>query len=214
MKKILIKGFSQAIEILNNLTTIKIESLDCYRRLYFDLDENLVFSEDNIVKDLNKHSLILYNPLQLSINDKKMLTQLYRLIENKINHDDRLLQLIGNIETDVQNLVNELFFKLDYFVEANDSIDITKLLQSIDLKFNIQDENNFLNVFIDYIKIYCNMNKIHFVITFGLMSLLSLDEIENLKVALMNMDIELIDLSIGSNQIISTYIIDESWSII
>ncbi len=65
MKKIFIETLNQLIEFDSSIKSLKFNNQLNYRELSFNLFDNFTFSIDNNTIDLNKNSLIIYNPFEI-----------------------------------------------------------------------------------------------------------------------------------------------------
>lgn len=214
MKKIFIETLNQLIEFDSSIKSLKFNNQLNYRELSFNLFDNFTFSIDNNTIDLNKNSLIIYNPFEIDLNEKKLLTSMYKELEKEINDDDRIY--IQKIESECFNLLENLLINYDYNFEYSESIDINKLFQALDIHFPTIEYSNYLELIVNYFKLYSKYCKTKIVISFGLLDLLSNDEISLLEKELEYIELILLDISyIGNlNKNENVFIIEEDWCII
>lgn len=214
MKRILINLINEVIEFNNSIKCIKFNNQLNYRELCFNLLDNLTFSIDNNIYDLNKISLIIYNPFEIDLNEKKLLNSMYKELEKEINENNIIS--LQKIEGECINLLEELSINYDYQYEYSDSIDISKLLSAFNVQFPDIVYSNYLELVVSYFKLYNKYCKTKVIISFGLLDLLSNEEIVLLEKELSYLDLILLDISyIGNmNKIEETFVIDEDWCII
>ena len=214
MKRILINPINEVIDFNNSIKSIKFNNQLNYRELCFNLIENITFSIDNNIVDLNKNSLIIYNPFEINLNEKKLLTSMYRELEKETN-ENHLLEL-QSIEREIIKLLEDVSIEYDFQLEYSDSIDVNKLFSSFNVQFPNIVYSNYLELIVNYFKLYNKYCKTKVIISFGLLSLLSQEEIILLEKELEYIDLILLDISyIGNlNKIEETFVIDEEWCII
>ena len=139
---------------------------------------------------------------------------MYKDLEKEINDDDRIY--IQKIESECFNLLENLLINYDYNFEYSESIDINKLFQALDIHFPSIEYSNYLELVVNYFKLYSKYCKTKIVSSFGLLDLLSNDEISLLEKELEYIELILLDISyIGNlNKNENAFIIEEDWCII
>ena len=213
MRKVFIKSLQKLIDIDLSIVRILIEEPLCFREISCNLLENIVYSENDEVIEISKKSMIIYNPYQININDSKILKHLYKKIEKNIleNHSDNL----ANLENVFFNLLDDIIEKDEYHIDYHPTIDISKLLLSVNVNVIEPTYENYIERLIQYLILNKEINSsINIILSFGLLNILTEEETEVLDTFLRDMEITLIDFSFKQKNITSTLIVDEDWCII
>ena len=129
MKKIFIKPLNRLCDFDDKLLVIKFEDPIIYREFTFDIINNLNYSENNSIIDLEKYGNVIYNPYDLNLTEKKLVNALYSILQNNIK--DNEIKIITEIEKKSIELLNVLFQKVSVPFEYNEGIDASKLFLSI-----------------------------------------------------------------------------------
>jgi CRISPR type II-A-associated protein Csn2 len=202
----------KAIDLNSSLTLIQLENSWYYRNIVFNLDQFIILSIDNKEVNIDKECLIIYNPYQINLKEKKLVNALYKKIETSLNEEKRMMLM--DIESKSIELLESISDDLNVGIDYNDNIDISKLLSSFDLSFKEPDTTNYLEVLISYFKINIELFKTKFIITYGLSFLLSNEETATLEHELSILGINLIDFCFIKNNLNQSLIIDDDWCII
>lgn len=208
MKKIFIKPLNRLCDFDDKLLVIKFEDPIIYREFTFDIINNLNYSENNSIIDLEKYGNVIYNPYDLNLTEKKLVNALYSILQNNIK--DNEIKIINEIEKNLIELLNVLFQKVSVPFEYNESIDVSKLFLSIGVRYPIVSKASYFENLLLYIKIYVEVLYIKCFITLNLTNLLSSEEQNKLKLYLKELDIVLIDCFVESKNN-SNLIIDSDW---
>lgn len=208
MKKIFIKPLNRLCDFDDKLLVIKFEDPIIYREFTFDIINNLNYSENNSIIDLEKYGNVIYNPYDLNLTEKKLVNALYSILQNNIK--DNEIKIINEIEKNLIELLNVLFQKVSVPFEYNEGIDVSKLFLSIGVRYPIVSKASYFENLLLYIKIYVEVLYIKCFITLNLTNLLSSEEQNKLKLYLKELDIVLIDCFVESKNN-SNLIIDSDW---
>ena len=181
MKKIFIKPLNRLCDFDDKLLVIKFEDPIIYREFTFDIINNLNYSKNNSIIDLEKYGNVIYNPYDLNLTEKKLI-----------------------------ELLNVLFQKVSVPFEYNEGIDVSKLFLSIGVRYPIVSKASYFENLLLYIKIYVEVLHIKCFITLNLTNLLSSEEQNKLKLYLKELDIVLIDCFVESKNN-NDLIIDSDW---
>ena len=214
MKKIFIESLNQVVCFDSTIKSLKFKSKSNYRQISFNLFNELIYSENDVILDLNKCSLIIYNPFQISLNEKKLITGMYKELEKNIKDDEK--KIIQKIEEYSFNLFDDLSLNVDYQFEYNEEIDVGKLFQTFNIRFPEIDYSNYLELLTNYMKLNSIFNKSKVIISFGLISLLNDEEALLLEKELAYNDLILLDIfyiddNVNENK---DLFIDDDWCII
>lgn len=96
MKKIFIKPLNRLCDFDDKLLVIKFEDPIIYREFTFDIINNLNYSKNNSIIDLEKYGNVIYNPYDLNLTEKKLVNALYSILQNNIK--DNEIKIINEIE--------------------------------------------------------------------------------------------------------------------
>lgn len=212
MKQFFIKSINSLVKMDDYIEEISIEDSVNYRNIYFKLLDEIIYSENNNVIDIEKKGLIIRNPLDLNLNEKKLINALYKELNHSLNDENKLI--FNEIESKLMGLVDYLSSDLDYSIDYNNEIDINKLFSSIDVRFNEIEFDNYLEMLVQFIKIYNSVLSIKCVVSFGLFSILSKNEIELLKKEIKSMDLTLLNFECKSKTDVKSLIVDSDYCII
>ncbi|UKI48938.1 MAG: hypothetical protein L6U99_08905 [Clostridium sp.] len=56
--------------------------------------DEIIYSENNNVIDIEKKGLIIRNPLDLNLNEKKLINALYKELNHSLNDENKLIFLM------------------------------------------------------------------------------------------------------------------------
>lgn len=210
--KIFINKLNQLVTFNDNICLIKVNDPLIYRNMFFDIEENIVYSENNIDFDFSSKGIIIKNPLLLEVNDKKIINALYKKLDNLI--DEKLRENLLSIEMNLMDFLDNLIMKVDVPVEFNNELSTLKLFGLYQMSFKEYDGDNYLEYLLSYLKIMIEFLKIKVIVSFNLLNVLNSNEIEQFKKELKLLEINLLDISLtNSNKIISEYVVDEEWCV-
>lgn len=172
-----------------------------------DMNEDAIFLYDGDLLDLNKYIIYLENILQLDINSKKQITSLYNQIEkNEIN--DNYRQQLSDINTLIIKLINEITLNSNIKLNYDDALDFKTLFSSINLKY-YQDSQNFIDDFINFIKILKEISKVSVIITINLYDFLTSEDIQKLIEELKYLHLSIINIGNNKSGTTKNIIIDQ-----
>ena len=81
MIKLFIDSIGKAFEVENGIYQIIIKDPVIYRKIALDIDSEIILSVDDKTFDLMKESIIIYDPINIDINDTKIIKSLYNYIK-------------------------------------------------------------------------------------------------------------------------------------
>lgn len=215
MKKVHIESLNKTILFDTSIKCLKFNNQLNYKEISLNLVNEIIFSINDSTIDLEKYGLIIYNPFQISLNDKKIITAMYKELEKNC-HNENNIALIQQVEGKSFELFNNLLLDFDYQFEYNEEIDLIKLFSSFNLKFPEVEYSNYVELLTNYIKLNSIFNKSKIVVSFGTLSLLSKEELILFEKELAYNDIVMLDISFVGDRIIENkdLVIDEDWCII
>lgn len=212
MKKMFIKPINSLIEFDKPIIQIIFENNVDFRNFIENIEDNVIYSENDESLELNKKAIIINNIYDIDINDKKNITFLYKNIVNQLNEKQK--ESFDKINNELLNVIKDINNTNDYGIDFEDSFDINKILNLYQVKFCL-DEQNYLEKLAKYIEITSRVSKINTFISFSLIRILSEEEVDLLVKELSLNKINLIDFDFqNSKKEIKYYEIDEDWCII
>ena len=151
--------------------------------------------------------------MNIDINNKKILTALYKKIIQYI--DLNLKEHISLIENEIFKLLDELIYQTNYELYYDGEIDINKILGMYQLSLKQNKDNNYLEFLVNYIKLNIELNDSSLIISFGLIKILTKNELELLKKELKLLNISLVDIIIETTNLsrISYLNVDSEWNV-
>lgn len=209
MKKIYIEPINYVLKLENPIDKIYIDNQVIYRTISLKLSDNFILSINNNNADLEKNTLIIYNPFELNINDPKLIKALYKKLELKILSP--LNETFNSIETKLFEFINELTFD-EMPLDFEKEIDVKKLFSCLGILY--YESEDYLERLVNYIKVYNDVFKNSFIISFGLTNLLKEDEEQLLTRELKLLNINLVDIIFCQKNKQNTLYIDDDWCII
>lgn len=207
MKKVFICPINKLINLDKRIISIGIESSLLYREISTKINDSIIYSNNNKPESLDKKALIIYNPFEININDNKTIKYLYKEIENEMMSHS--INELRSVEQKLLDLLDNISINLDFEIEYNLELDIQKLLSSIGVRFN--NPTSYLEKLVLYITLYKKIFKIDLIISFGLCNLLDKLEINNLKIELDYLEINLMDIIYVQKNINNDIIVDDDW---
>lgn len=211
IKKLFVREINELVVLDKPLVSIRFTDPVAYRNFIFNLDDNLILSINDSQVNFQTKSLIINNPLNIEINDKKTLTSLYKKLTYRIS--DNIRKQIVKVENDIFDLIEMISMESDCMLEYSDSFDIVKILQMYQIAIKEVKKENFLEFILTYIKINFELNNYCIVLSFGLTQLLTEEEIIILKNELAINQICIVDFYFNNNNPQIDYLtIDNEWN--
>ena len=211
MKKLFVREINELVVLDKPLVSIRFTDPVAYRNFIFNLDDNLILSINDSQVNFQTKSLIINNPLNIEINDKKTLTSLYKKLTYRIS--DNIRKQIVKVENDIFDLIDMISMESDCMLEYSDSFDIVKILQMYQVAIKEVKKENFLEFILTYVKINFELNNYCIVLSFGLTQLLTGEEIIILKNELAINQICIVDFYFNNNNPQIDYLtIDNEWN--
>lgn len=210
-KKMFIKPINELIRIEDSIIAIRFDDPITYRKFALNIDENIIFSIDDTPVNYQTKALVITNPLELELNDKKTLTILYKKLAYRVN--ENIQKKIIHIEQEIFDLIETISYESSYDLEYVDSFDLVKVLQMYQVTLQEVKKSNYLEFILTYIKTNCELNHYSIVISFGLTLLLTEEELKILKNELAIYQISIVDFYLNNNNPTIDYLtIDNDWN--
>lgn len=194
MKKILIKSANKVFNVNETITKICFSNVEVFRNLCFNMNDEIIFSEDNIILDNEKSIIKIYDSFKLELNNRKNLNNLYKELYATLNEEQ--IKEYNKIEINLQEYIENVVQNVDYPINYKYSFAFNDLLSMFDVKFKTMEYENYLEYILSFIKICYELNKSKLIISINLMSYFSEDEEKLLKKELKILQIPLIDFSL------------------
>lgn len=211
--KIFIKPINYLLELKENFNMLYFENKLLYRKIVYDLFEELVFSEDEKVLDNMKNILFIDNPIYLDLNSKKINQALIKDLLNQLTDEQKMRY--NELESDAIKFIDEVCENSDYHIKFDSIIPIANYMSIFNISLENIDFDNYLELLLNYIKINMNLFNYKLIITNNLCNILSEDEILQIKKELAINDLYLIDLQVNKIETEIKYItIDEDYCLI
>lgn len=160
--------------------TLIVEDSKLFAQLAYDFinnkeHEKWILSENGKLFDANKFLDVIFNPLTVSLNQRKILNKLYELCEVNIQTNEMLFKW-NTVQDSFMSFVDELIDCFNYDLYYNQKLDVKDILKIVDLKFN--ENNTVVEKVLDYLVLTNDILKIKVFVFFNLKAYLSLEEIK------------------------------------
>lgn len=196
MIQVLLSKLSKIHSINVGLNPIVIMDKAYYRNVYYMFEDELIISQNN--KELKKNEIVIIrNPLDIDLNDKKGISGLFNnLIANiKRNHRNDWNKVI----TDFIKIVNTSAADIGADINYDVNISSDKMFQAINLLYN--GDNPFIQNVINYIEHILDSNRIELFCFFNLKSVLTNNEYDQLNTEFEKKGIKVLDFIPRSTEI-------------
>lgn len=211
MKKLFIKPVNELIYLNNSVIRIRFSDSVVYRNFIINLDDNIILSIDDSPINYQTKTLVILNPLNIELNDKKTLSLLYKKLSYRVS--ETIQKKIINIEKEIFDLIETLSIESSCALEYTDSFDLTKVLQMNQVTLQEVKKDCYLECILTYIKTNCELYNYSIVLSFGLTLLLTKEELTVLENELAINQICIVDFYLNnSNQAIDYLLIDNDWN--
>lgn len=211
-KKLYIKSLNELLILDTPIIEIAFENEIAYRNFICELDSQLIYSEDNQQVDLSKKMIRIANPFDLEINNRKIIAQLYKKISNRLTDNQK--SEITNIEMSLFKFLDQLLMDDEMSLNYSTEVNFLDILSMCKVEFKTIDYKSYLEMLTHYLKINNEYNHTSIVISNGLLSVLTEEEIRLLEIELKLLNMNIIDISINTNSKKTKKIfIDEDWCV-
>ena len=191
MLNLYLKSLSYSVRLENRLNVINICNKHLFRSICLSPIEYISFNNGIEEVNFDKKVEVLSNIYGIDLNETKIIKELYKRIDNRINRDYEIS--ISKINAEIQNLLSLVSLDFDNNIEFNDSIDLPKILSSYSVKYSEVCNENYLELLIKYIKNYAELFNVNIFITCGLSNLLENEEMNVLNKELLNIGAYIVD---------------------
>lgn len=210
-----IKGIKQEFEAIpGEIYNLSIESpsflYTCIRAFYSEDEDIIKVLKDYKEIPLSKNVLFIKDLFDLDPNSKKILTIIYKQAQTNYMNDERK-NMLAHIQEEICELLDDISMDFNYPMVFDRIVGIDKIMTNSSFCFNYEQQKNFRDSFLSYLKIIQEISKAKFIVTTNLNSLLLESEIEEIKKELSLLDLTLLNISFFHQPIKNTSIIDSDW---
>lgn len=210
-----IKGIEQEFEAVpGEMYNLCLENpgflYTCIRAFYLEDEEMIKVLKDYKEVPIGKNVLFIKDVFDLDPNSKKILTLIYKQAQISYMNDERKNKL-AHIQEEICDLLDDISMDFDYPMTFDRIVGIDKIMTNSSFCFSYDQQKNFKDSFLTYLKIIQEISKAKFIITTNLNSLLLENEIEEIKKELSLMELTLINFSFSHQPAQNTSIIDSDW---
>ena len=212
MINIFIKAINQEIDANYGVTNISIENTDYYRLLIYNINDQIILSENNKEIDISKKTIVLSNIFDIDMNEKKMINLLYKHLENQVS--EAIKEKFVCLKNQIVNLIEEVSDNSELKLIYNEDIEIIKVFTICQLQFDCFDYKNYVESLLQYLNNLNYFTNIKIFITFGLMSFISNEELIKIKSELELYNITLINFEKFTKEKMINYLIDDDYCVL
>ena len=155
-----------------------IESPDIFSEYVLELSDQIAGSEGRFVLsekdkelDLAKKADVIFNPLTVDVNSRKILSKLYLELSNLSNGEQMYIKTVELLRH-LQEYMLDLEQCTEYILEFDQEIDISALLKAVNIRYETKNMD-FQERLIQYMKILAAMTGIKVFIFVNLRSYLT-----------------------------------------
>ena len=211
MIKIFIKPINELIIVNEEITNMCFVDKTNYRDFVINLYDNIILSIDDTPVSIDSKALIIFDPLNIEINDKKTLTLLYKKLSHRVS--EKVQEKIRKIEQDILELLEIVSVESMFTILYEDSFELIKIFLMFQISIQELKKENYLEFIVTYIKTNLELNNYNIVVSFGLTRLLTADEINKLTKELAINQINIVDFYYDDSKPKDNYlVIDSDWS--
>lgn len=142
-----------------------------------ELSSNDVIVLDDKMKNV-KNMEIIIDPFRIDYNSKRIITNLYKLIEKNIIYEN--MHTYSELTSKVTSFLQDYFLEFNMDFEYKIDIPVSAYLKTIDLKFAKNDDEKLITKIINYIEVISELSSSTVLVFIGILSYLDLDEIGEL----------------------------------
>lgn len=164
--------------------TLRIENADCFYRTVLEFSDcfsgkenSVTFWKDHKMGSPSKCGEMIIDLFHLDLNDRKVLSLLYKRIEEEFHQRDDILRF-QEINGLVQNFLNDLIFPLPFPV-VSEELALADLLKLSDVKIQYE-YGSFLEKIICYINLFIELKRCEYFIFVNLKRVLTDKQLEEL----------------------------------
>ena len=202
IKYLKIKGIESEIRLYaGNIHYVCIENLELYFTIVHSLidsdNDNIIYSEDYVIKPFEKNSILITDIFNIDINNKKILSALYKYIDkNKFNLG--IKEKLDNINNKIINVLEDISLDMNVPMDFNDDLDINKLLSMYNFSFLDDNTISPCERLIKYIKAYLEISYISIVFLIDIMKYFNENDKNEIEKEMSYLGITIIDISLFS----------------
>ncbi|WP_461815856.1 type II-A CRISPR-associated protein Csn2 [Faecalimonas sp.] len=139
---------------------------------------SFVLSQNDRIVEMSKYMEIIFNPLGIDINSKKIVNRLY-LDLDKLAKQEEIYFQTQQMRKELVEYLLELEQRSEYILEIPQDIDMTAIFKAVGIKHEIIEEN-YLEKLIRYMKVVAQVLGIKVITFINLRSYLNDEQMEQL----------------------------------
>lgn len=218
MKEVILEFISQSIEFdTSKIFNIICENQNKYIEMMVMLENEFIntkrgfkiYNDGTLVND-NSSFLYISNSFSLSLNSKKNLNALYKILKNRYYLEFK--NEFKEINNKLEEIIEEISIDFDINLRANAEIKIDDIFKVVSLEFS-EDYTSYFEKLVKYIKISNELEKVEVVFIKNIHSYLNSEEIHKLVNEFKYLDIMIINIEFAQyfelNDCEKNYIIDK-----
>lgn len=138
---------------------------------------DLILSEEDKILPFSKNIIMIDNPLTINCNEKKILTKLYKELENIVNME--LCEKYSIVNTDVVQFMESVMNAVPYHLEMDYQIGVGDLLKAYNVKI-ATEESDPVERMIDYLRAMHTICNINIVLVLNLKQFYTLEQVQQI----------------------------------
>lgn len=218
MKEVILEFINRSIEFdTSKIFNIICENQNKYIEIMVMLENEFIntkrgfkiYDDGTLVND-NSSFLYISNSFSLSLNSKKNLNALYKILKNRYYLEFK--NEFKEINNKLEEIIEEISIDFDINLRANAEIKIDDIFKVVSLEFS-EDYTSYFEKLVKYIKISNELEKVEVVFIKNIHSYLNSEEIHKLVNEFKYLDIMIINIEFAQyfelNDCQKNYIIDK-----
>lgn len=138
---------------------------------------DLILAEGDKILPFSKNIIMIDNPLTINCNEKKILTKLYKELENIVNME--LCEKYSTVNTDVVQFMESVMNAVPYHLEMDYQIGVGDLLKVYNVKI-ATEELDPVERLIDYLRAIHTICNINIVLVLNLKQFYTLEQVQQI----------------------------------
>lgn len=178
-------GYNLEIKLIENqINVITIENTEMFSKIVSDLwsqmeggEGGFILSDNDKILNIAKNLEFIVNPVAVNCNDKKILSKLYKELENMAMEE--LYENLSKLNSDIVATLDLIIKRATYGLESELQLDVTGLFKLYDVKFP-KGELNLAERLIEYLSICHQICGIKVFVFLNLKQFMSDEEIDGI----------------------------------
>lgn len=168
----------------NQVTELIIENAGCFQKVLWQMlqqiegvcESTIFLTEEDQILSWGKNVEIIMNPLQLEINQKKVLNRLYQNLNHIVQEKGYYLKF-NELLSEITGLLTEIEYDADISLAYSMNVEAVQLFKMLDVKIEIEGKT-LLERLIEYIKILSEFLQYKLVVFVNIKSYFNEKELE------------------------------------